>query len=286
MVKGKREQSRSLVSKAKRESSDEESSTFDREDKDYAMAVRDFKKFFKRRGRFVKQPRDERKSFQRSKDDKNGFIFRAEVINMPQAIVGDTPLTKSYIPKVSEMRDISLVIAQFYKYIEDRCIHEGRVIDQLYYTSHHIDRCFSNPSNNIILPTSVKQIESAKATPKAHLPYGMFLTRLFRHIMEHYPHLDIDIYNVVDRVMCPLTLRQTSKPRSDRGIQKSRHSVSSSFTHHFGSSSHHENDGEDEGTSRVSTPSPTSFLNSLSLLTHQTYNIHTSSQQSDNLLFE
>nr|GEV01534.1 UBN2 domain-containing protein [Tanacetum cinerariifolium] len=37
--------------KAKKESSDEESSTFESEDEEYAMAVRDFKKFFKRRGR-------------------------------------------------------------------------------------------------------------------------------------------------------------------------------------------------------------------------------------------
>ncbi|GKA04021.1 zf-CCHC domain-containing protein [Tanacetum coccineum] len=72
MVNGKREQSRSLALKAKKESSDEESLTSDREDEEYAMAVRDFKKFFKRRGRFVRQPRDEGKSFQRSKDDKNG----------------------------------------------------------------------------------------------------------------------------------------------------------------------------------------------------------------------
>ncbi|GKE90840.1 hypothetical protein Tco_1571935 [Tanacetum coccineum] len=34
--------------------------------------MRDFKKFFKRRGRFVGQLRDEKKSFQRSRDDKNG----------------------------------------------------------------------------------------------------------------------------------------------------------------------------------------------------------------------
>ncbi|GKD74040.1 hypothetical protein Tco_1332322, partial [Tanacetum coccineum] len=32
---------------AKKESSDEDSSTFDSEDEEYAMAVRDFKKFFK-----------------------------------------------------------------------------------------------------------------------------------------------------------------------------------------------------------------------------------------------
>ncbi|GJV01578.1 zf-CCHC domain-containing protein [Tanacetum coccineum] len=72
IVKGKREQSRSLTLKAKKESSDEESSTSNSEDEEYAMAMRDFKKFFKRRGRFVRQPRDERKSFQRGKDDKNG----------------------------------------------------------------------------------------------------------------------------------------------------------------------------------------------------------------------
>ncbi|GJY42504.1 zf-CCHC domain-containing protein [Tanacetum coccineum] len=72
MVNGKRELNRSLALKAKKESSDEDSSTSDSEDEEYAMAVRDFKKFFKRRGRFVRQPHDERKSSQRNKDDKNG----------------------------------------------------------------------------------------------------------------------------------------------------------------------------------------------------------------------
>nr|GEW50028.1 transposase, Ptta/En/Spm, transposase, Tnp1/En/Spm-like protein [Tanacetum cinerariifolium] len=41
MVKGKREQSRSLALKAKKESSDEDSSISDNEDEEYAMAVRD-----------------------------------------------------------------------------------------------------------------------------------------------------------------------------------------------------------------------------------------------------
>ncbi|GKE47823.1 hypothetical protein Tco_1479081 [Tanacetum coccineum] len=62
MVKGKRKQSRSIALKAKKESSNEDSSTSESEDEEYAMAVREFKKFFKRRGRFVRQPRDERKS--------------------------------------------------------------------------------------------------------------------------------------------------------------------------------------------------------------------------------
>nr|GEU95384.1 transposase, Ptta/En/Spm, transposase, Tnp1/En/Spm-like protein [Tanacetum cinerariifolium] len=50
IVKAKGER-RSLTLKAKKESSDEESLTSGSEDEEYAMAVRDFKKFFKRRGR-------------------------------------------------------------------------------------------------------------------------------------------------------------------------------------------------------------------------------------------
>ncbi|GKD84572.1 zf-CCHC domain-containing protein, partial [Tanacetum coccineum] len=41
-------------------------------DEEYAMVVRDFQKFFKRKGRFARQPRNDKKTFQRSRDDKNG----------------------------------------------------------------------------------------------------------------------------------------------------------------------------------------------------------------------
>ncbi|GKB00579.1 hypothetical protein Tco_0828572 [Tanacetum coccineum] len=103
-------------------------------------------------------------------------------------------------------------------------------------------------------------IKSARASPKGHLPYGMFLTRIFRNVMEHYPHPDNGIYNAVDRVMRPLALKQTRKPRRD--------------------------DDEDDGDSRASTPSPTTYLNSLKPLNHQQYDIPTSSEQDDDLLFE
>ncbi|GJT34794.1 pentatricopeptide repeat-containing protein [Tanacetum coccineum] len=432
MVKGKREQNRSLALMAKKESSDEDSSTSDSEDEEYTMAMRDFKKFFKRRGRFVRQPHDERKSSQRNKDDKNGKIKRKcfkcgdpnhligvcpklsrnyiqrvfvggscsdsdedeeektkdekclmakasnEVINMPRAIISDTSRTKSYIPKVSKIPEFSPVLAQFYTPIENRCIHEGRVVDQLYYKSNNIERMFTNvrfnclfelnepiiprfildfysqvkvqtdeygyllisfmiqhefitlslaqfgqiliipyngqavftnewdltslaysqetegpyhtdlptpddirrflqlnrvelnrtmKSQNVVLTPNqiltkefsqdikrweelirenvfrlegyrdhlsaslihmlycivaeeqynlayffVKRIECARATSIANLPYGMFLTRLYRHVMELYPHLHNGIYNVVDRVMHPLALKQTRKP--------------------------------------------------------------------------
>nr|GEV80464.1 UBN2 domain-containing protein [Tanacetum cinerariifolium] len=65
IVKAKFER-KSLALKAKKESSDVECSTSGSKDEEYAMAVRDFKKFFKIRGRFVRQPQNEKKTFQRS----------------------------------------------------------------------------------------------------------------------------------------------------------------------------------------------------------------------------
>nr|GEW76711.1 putative reverse transcriptase domain-containing protein [Tanacetum cinerariifolium] len=71
-VKGKKEQSRSLALKVKKEVSDEDISSSDSEDEEYAMAVKEFKKFFKRRGRFVRQPQGDRKTFRRSRNDGYG----------------------------------------------------------------------------------------------------------------------------------------------------------------------------------------------------------------------
>ncbi|GJX10801.1 hypothetical protein Tco_0200660 [Tanacetum coccineum] len=290
---------------------------------------------------------------------------------MPRATVGDTSLTRSYIPKASQTPGISPTIAHFYKPIENRCIHEGRVVDQLYYTSDHIDRCFSNirlnclyeinepnfprfildfysqvtlqkddsgvilisfmiqnefttlslkqfgqilriPFNGQAVFTNERDLSSFAYSQETEGPYhtdlptpeeiycknctgnsakaSSFLmyvmdTFIFRHVMEHYPHLDNGIYDVVDRVMRPLALRQTRRPRSDRG--KARHSVSSTSAHHnHGSSSHQGDDDEDDGASRASTPSPITYLNSLEPLDYQQYDIPTSSEQNDKLLFE
>ncbi|GKG09858.1 hypothetical protein Tco_0338604, partial [Tanacetum coccineum] len=74
IVKAKVER-KSLALKAKKESSDEECSNSRSEDEEYAMAVRDFKKFFKRRGRFMRQPWNDKKTFQRNRDDKNGKVI-------------------------------------------------------------------------------------------------------------------------------------------------------------------------------------------------------------------
>ncbi|GKC36506.1 retrovirus-related pol polyprotein from transposon TNT 1-94 [Tanacetum coccineum] len=56
------------------------------------MVVRDFKKLFKRRGRFLRQPLNDKKTFQRSRDDKNGKsdtkCFRC---GNPNHLIGECP---------------------------------------------------------------------------------------------------------------------------------------------------------------------------------------------------
>ncbi|GKB41685.1 zf-CCHC domain-containing protein [Tanacetum coccineum] len=91
IVKAKGER-KSLALKAKKKSSDEECLTSGSEDEEYAIAVRDLKKFFKRRGRFVRQPRNDKKTFQRNRDDKNGKgdrkCFRC---GDPNHLIGECP---------------------------------------------------------------------------------------------------------------------------------------------------------------------------------------------------
>ncbi|GJZ62636.1 retrovirus-related pol polyprotein from transposon TNT 1-94, partial [Tanacetum coccineum] len=72
IVKAKVER-KSLALKARKESSDEGlcSPSIVSEDESVGHGVRDFKNFFKRRERFVRQPQNNKKTFQRSRDDKN-----------------------------------------------------------------------------------------------------------------------------------------------------------------------------------------------------------------------
>ncbi|GJV05195.1 zf-CCHC domain-containing protein [Tanacetum coccineum] len=88
--KGKKEKVKCIALKAKKESSDEETLTSGSDDEEYAMAVRNFKKFFRRKGRFVRQPREE-KSF-RQRDDQKGKsdkkCFRCGDLNH---LIGECP---------------------------------------------------------------------------------------------------------------------------------------------------------------------------------------------------
>ncbi|GKB30980.1 hypothetical protein Tco_0870381 [Tanacetum coccineum] len=110
-----------------------------------------------------------------------------------------------------------------------------------------------------------KRMEWVTKQRRLILPYGMLLTRLFKFIIGENPKLQNESYVLYDRVMNPLAAQLERKPRRDHGTRRGRQSTSSS-TCDQQSSSHlndDDEDGNDEGTSRASTPSPIRYVNSL-----------------------
>ncbi|GJX00018.1 hypothetical protein Tco_0183931, partial [Tanacetum coccineum] len=111
-----------------------------------------------------------------------------------------------------------------------------------------------------------KRIEWVTKQKRLILPYGMLLTRLFKFVVRENPELDNESYVLYDRVMNPRAAQLERKPRRDRGTRRGRHSTSFSSAFDRLSSSHlndDDDDRNDEGTSRLSTPSPIRYINSL-----------------------
>ncbi|GJT78344.1 zf-CCHC domain-containing protein [Tanacetum coccineum] len=287
------------------------------------MAVRDFKKFFKRRGRFVRQTFiEERKSFQRNKDDENGKGKRkCFKCGDPNHLVGECPKLSRYqnqkafvggswsdsdedeeektndekclmakasneVTKFQELlppiypllnptslngqavftnewdlgsleysqetegpystdlltpddirrllelkrvmvdctiksqtvtltpnqiltKELSPDMEQWEELIRENMFGLGGHQDHFPTCLAHMLYCVVSEEQYNLAYFFVKRIECARANPTANLPYDMFLTRLYHHIMEVYPHLDNGIYDIVDRVMRPLALKQT-----------------------------------------------------------------------------
>ncbi|GJW07270.1 retrovirus-related pol polyprotein from transposon TNT 1-94 [Tanacetum coccineum] len=121
-----------------------------------------------------------------------------------------------------------------------------------------------------------KRMEWVTKQARLLLPYGMLLTRLFTFIMYEYPELKNESYVLFDHVMTPLAAQLERKPRRDHDMRRGRHSTSSSTFDQ--TSSFHLNDdddyGNDEGTSRASTPSPIRYVNSLTDQVPQVFKTH------------
>ncbi|GJR84613.1 hypothetical protein Tco_1459576 [Tanacetum coccineum] len=63
IYKGKKKRVKSIALKAKKESSDDETSTSRSDDEEICYAVRNFNMFFRKKGKFVRQPEKKKKSF-------------------------------------------------------------------------------------------------------------------------------------------------------------------------------------------------------------------------------
>lgn len=145
----------------------------------------------------------------------------------------------------------------------------------------HMLYCVVAEENYNLAYLFVHRIMTAKNTPNANLPYGMFLTRLYRYIMEHYQDLRNDFYVQIPPTLNQLALVRTRHSRSDKG-----NSHGPLFSMPRGSTSHRGNDDdEEENTSRVSTPSPTTFIDDLPDLDYTNYQIPLPHERTDELLF-
>ncbi|GJS51512.1 hypothetical protein Tco_0624874 [Tanacetum coccineum] len=88
--RGKKERVKSIALKANKESSDDETSTSGSEDEEYVMAVRNFKNFFRRKGKFDRQPRGERSHFDKEmirKERLTGNVLDAVIQIISLAVV-------------------------------------------------------------------------------------------------------------------------------------------------------------------------------------------------------
>ncbi|GJW61849.1 reverse transcriptase domain-containing protein [Tanacetum coccineum] len=71
-------------------------------------------------------------------------------------------------------------------------------------------------------------MEKTRNKPKELLPYGMLLTRLFKHVMSVSPELTFDHFHSHDQAMYPLAPNYERKTRADRGKKRPRESNASS----------------------------------------------------------
>nr|GEW04805.1 pentatricopeptide repeat-containing protein [Tanacetum cinerariifolium]GEX18187.1 pentatricopeptide repeat-containing protein [Tanacetum cinerariifolium] len=94
----------------------------------------------------------------------------------------------------------------------------------------------------------LKRMEKTQSKPKELLPYGMLLTRLFKHVVSIFPELSIDRYISHDRVMHPFAPHYERERRSNCGNKRSHESnpSTSSTTLNHPSLFHLLNDSLDE----------------------------------------
>nr|GEU82083.1 zf-CCHC domain-containing protein [Tanacetum cinerariifolium] len=120
--------------------------------------------------------------------------------------------TVSLNPNQILTKELSPDMKQWKELIRENVLGLGGHHDRLSACLAHMLYCVVAEEKYNLAYLFVKRIECAKATPTANLPYGMFLTLLYRYVMEMYPHLNNGIYDIVERVMHPLSLRQTRRP--------------------------------------------------------------------------
>ncbi|GJR38098.1 hypothetical protein Tco_1213782 [Tanacetum coccineum] len=116
----------------------------------------------------------------------------------------------------------------------------------------------------------LKRMEKTQSKPKELLPYGMLLTRLFKHVVSVFPELAINLYISHDRVMHPLAPYYEQNTRSNHGKKRpcKSNAISSSTTLNHPSSSHPLDDPIDENDDESFHSNPSSPSQNVSSLSN------------------
>ncbi|GJT05068.1 hypothetical protein Tco_0839530 [Tanacetum coccineum] len=109
----------------------------------------------------------------------------------------------------------------------------------------------------------------------AFLAHMVLDSSIIDKYMEANPHLNNVNYDIVERAAKP-TLLSIFTPSSARHL----------INYYYDDDEDVDDDDDDVETSRASTPSPTTYLNSLNPLNYQNYQMPSSSEQTDETLFE
>ncbi|GJS80081.1 hypothetical protein Tco_0729962 [Tanacetum coccineum] len=122
----------------------------------------------------------------------------------------------------------------------------------------------------------LKRMEKTRFKPKELLPYGMLLTRLFKHVVSVSPKLAFDHYLLHDRAMHLLAPHYERNTRADRGKKRPRESnaSSSSSTLNHPSSSHPLDDSIEKNDDESFHPNPSSSSQNISSSSNNVSRVH------------
>nr|GEZ62589.1 pentatricopeptide repeat-containing protein [Tanacetum cinerariifolium] len=112
--------------------------------------------------------------------------------------------------------------------IRENAIYLGGHKDHVFACLCHMLYCIESSTPYNLAFFVIKRMEKTQNKPKELLPYGMLLSRLFKHVVSVFPELAIDRCLSFDQVMHPLAPYYERKTRSDHGKKRPHESNASS----------------------------------------------------------
>ncbi|GJY29869.1 hypothetical protein Tco_0405636 [Tanacetum coccineum] len=199
----------------------------------------------------------------RSMGDKLGTCVFTDKWSLDELAYG-VPRDGPYQTNPPSPDDIISYIRNDREGLNTRTRHRQKIDDYVPACLCYMLYCISRSEKFNLAYYMAKRMEWVIKQARLILPYGMLLTCLFKFIMSESLELVNESYVLYDCIMNPLTSQQERKTRKYCGTRRGCHSTSSTSAFDHPSSSHlNDDDGNDERTSRASTPSPTHFVNLL-----------------------